>query len=157
MKEGKLFCAYKKRSVRKFSFLILLCSIAALFIGIVISLGLVFCQEIVIWGFLSFTATGLILGVLSTVLGIINLFAMKKRHPNLWKEGKNKNSSALSRLDAQIRLHRVKDPCLNKISNIGMLLGISFLALWLLIFLVVTIGALVFKTQVFVNFLNYFK
>lgn len=157
MKEGKLFYAYTKKSARKILSLILLSSIAALFIGIAMSLGLVFCQEIVFWGFLSFAATGLILGVLSTVMGIINLFAMKKRHPNLWKKGENRNSSALSRFDAQIRLDRVKDPYLKKISNIGTLLGFLFLALWLSIFLVVIIGALVFKNQTLMNFLSIFK
>jgi hypothetical protein len=157
MNNKKIVYKQLRKTTKGFFFLVITGAILALVLGILISVGLTTHPELVIWGFLSFTPAALILGLLSIIVAIKTTFIVKSRYPNLWSAQENRRTPLMERLEAQIKIQNLDDSSLRKSSKTNLFLGVSCLVLWLIVYLFVSIGALVFKVKFLADFLNNFK
>jgi len=156
MKNGTLFFKHVKKASNKVLLTILICFFAAGILGLLITWGLVVCPKIVFVGFVSFAVTCIFIGVASTFFSIKQTIYMKRRYPDSWNKCKKRGMSRLARLDAQAKLHNIRDPYLLRISKKGLGLGTFLIILWILFFLFVVIGALVFENQYATRIINIF-
>jgi hypothetical protein len=156
MTDGTLFFKHIKKASNKVLLTILICFLAAGILGLLITWGLVVCPKIVFVGFVSFAVTCIFIGVASTFFSIKQTVYMKRRYPDSWNKCKKRGMSRLARLDAQAELRSIRDPYLLKMSKKGLGWGAFFIILWVLFFLFVAIGALVFENQYSMRILNIF-
>ncbi len=157
MSDGTVVYKQLRKTARGLFLLIIIGLILALVLVILVSLGLDTHRELVVWGFLSFTPIALILMVISIISAIKNTFIIKSRYPDLWRAQRNRDASSLKRFESQIKIQNLNDSSLRRSSNTTLLWGISGLLLWLIVFLFVSIGALVFKVRFLIDFLDNFK
>ena len=157
MKSGQLYQRHQKKTMKRFLLQILLCLIVAIILGVLMSVGLTVSPEIVIFGFLSFAGTMLIVMILATIIGVMQHFILRKNYSPILKMGSNKRLPAKVRLDARAQIQSLDDPKINKLSNRGIVLGVFCLLTWLSILLVVGLGAYIFENNFFINLLENFK
>jgi len=138
-------------------FLIILSLIFAIVLVALISFGLNTHRELVIWGFVSITPVLLILIIMSIISGIKNTFVIKSRYSDLWRAQRNRNVSTIEHFEAQNKIQNIDDLKLRSSSKKNLFWAACCFLLWLMVFLFVAIGALIFKVKFLIDFLNNFK
>jgi hypothetical protein len=146
-----------RKTTKGLFFLIILSLILAIFLVALVSVGLNTHRELVIWGFVSIAPVLLILIIMSIISGIMNTFVVKSRYSDLWKAQRNRDVSTIERLGAQIKIQNIDDLELRSSSKKSLFWAACCLLLWLMVFLFVAIGALIFKVRFLIDFLNNFK
>ncbi|HIJ70358.1 MAG TPA: hypothetical protein HPP87_03235 [Planctomycetes bacterium] len=157
MKPGQLYQRHQKKTMKRFLLQLLLCLIVAIILGVLMSVGLAVRPEIVIFGFLSFAGTMLVVMILAAIIGVMQHFILRKNYLPVLKNCSNKRLPEKVRLDAHAQIQSLDDPQINKLSNRGLVLGVFCLSTWIIILLVVSFGAYVFKNNFFINLLENFK
>ncbi len=146
-----------RKTTKNLFFLIIIGLILAIVLMVLIFWGLETHRELVIWGFLSFTPAAFILIVISIISAIKNAFVIKSRYPDLWKAQRNRNVSTIERIEAQIKIQNINDLELRSSSKRSLFWAVCCLLLWLVAFLFVSVGALIFKVKFLIVFLDNFK
>lgn len=157
--EIKLYYRFPKKQIKRCLLYLFLCLFLTVVLGIVITFGLISHPEIVFFAFLSFALVLLPMMFSALIIGIVQHIILRKNFPTLLKRSYDRNLSSRERFQSHLHMYNKakRNKYLQRLSTIEIICGISWLSVWVLIMILVTVGAIFFKNQYLIEFLNKFK
>jgi len=132
---------FNKKRYPKLLITILLLPVIAIALGFLIIFGFEKCPLILIIGFISFWITGFLVWIISAVYMIVSHIYLFKHHRQLWKA--MFRHSLKERMQASNDIRSLNDPFLSKITMQWNKAGLFLFKLWLIVFVLVVVGYLV--------------